>query len=209
MSKIRGSIEIAFEEGDLDRVDKYIDDIKASLTSTNKLLGRYTFLLFLTLFSYHLVIVGESSKVAVFGVSLGSKEFITKWFLILPSILLLLQATTGYLRVYQQETIEWLFAKYRNKEYEAGLYRVAFPSSHILSIDLMNRIGTNISPSSLKFLTGIFVLFSVWLPSFYIIGAYFFAFSTYQGDWEIILSFVISIIILIQKTIVVRRSQEI
>jgi len=209
MSKIREPIETAFKDDELDRVDKYIDDIRASLISTNQQFGRYTFLLFLSLFSYHLVLLGQTTEVSILGFTLGSKAFIIKWFLVLPSILLLLQATAGYLRVYQQESIEWLLAKYRNSEYEAGLYRVAFPSSHILSVDLMRRLGTDISPASLNLLTSIFVLFSVWLPSFYILGAYIYAISIYQGDWQVIVSFVISSIILVQKSLVVRRSQEI
>jgi hypothetical protein len=209
MSKIKESIESAFKENELDRVDKYIDDIRASLASTSQQFGRYTFLLFLSLFSYHLVLLGQSADISILGITLGSKSFIIKWFLILPSILLLLQATAGYLRVYQQESIEWLLAKYRNNEYESGLYRVAFPSSHILAVDLMRRLGTDISPTSLNFLTSIFVLFSVWLPSFYILGAYIYAILIYQGDWQVIISFVISGIILMQKSLVVRRSQEI
>lgn len=209
MSKIQTLIESAFDEGDLDRVDKYIDDIRASLESTNQQFSRYTILLLLSLFSYHLVLLGQTNEVSVLGVTLGSKSFIIKWFLILPSVLLLLQSTMGYLRVYQQESIEWLIAKYRKKEYESGLYRVVFPSSHILTMDLMRRTGTDISTFSQNFITGILALFTVVLPSLYIVGAYVFAISIYQGDLQLIVSLVISLSIIFQNIYIIRRSQEI
>ena len=209
MSKIRESIETAFSDDDLDRVDKNIDSIKASLITTNQQFSRYTLLLFLSLFSYHLVLIGQSSEISMLGLKLGSKDFIIKWFLIVPSILLLLQGITGYLRVYQQESIEWILAKYRKNEYDAGLYRTAFPSSHILSLDLMRRVGTGISPKLINLPATIMAFFSVWLPSFYIVGAYIYGIGVYRGDWQIIISCIISILIIWQKTLIVRRSQEI
>jgi len=209
MSKIKESIEIAFLESDLDRVDKNIESIKASLIITNQQFSRYTLLLFLSLFSYHLVLIGQSTEVTMLGIKLGSKDFIIKWFLIVPSILLLLQGMMGYLRVYQQETIEWLLAKYRKNEYDSGLYRTAFPSSHILSLDLMQRLGSEVSPKLIKLPANIMVLFSVCLPSFYILGAYIYSINIYRGDWQIIVSFIISIFIIWQKALIVRRSQEI
>jgi hypothetical protein len=209
MSKVRESIEKAFTSDDLDRVDKNIDSIKASLITTNQQFSRYTLLLFISLFSYHLVLIGQSAEISMLGLKLGSKDFIIKWFLIVPSILLLLQGMMGYLRVYQQESIEWLLSKYRKNEYDAGLYRTAFPSSHILSLDLMRRLGSEISPKLMNLPANIIVFFSVWLPSFYIVGAYIHGISIYRGDWQIIVSLIISMLIIWQKTLIVRRSQEI
>ena len=209
MSKIKESIESAFSGDDIERVDKNIESIKASLVSTNQHFSRYTLLLFVSLFSYHLVLIGQSEEITMLGLKLGSKDFIVKWFLIVPSILLLMQSLAGYLRVYQQESIEWLLAKYRKNEYDSGLYRTAFPTSHILSLDLMKRLETDIYPKLIDLPATIIAFASVWLPSLYIIGAYVYCIDIYRGDWQIIVSLVISMLIIWQKTIIVRRSQEI
>ncbi|OEE95387.1 hypothetical protein A1QM_18005 [Vibrio genomosp. F10 str. 9ZC157] len=209
MSKIKGSIESAFSSDDLERVDKNIESIKASLVSTNQQFSRYTLLLFVSLLSYHLVLIGQSEEITMLGLKFGSKDFIVKWFLIVPSILLLMQSLAGYLRVYQQESIEWLLAKYRKNEYDSGLYRTAFPTSHILSLDLMKRLGTEVSPKLIDIPAIIMAFASVWLPSLYIIGAYVYCIDIYRGDWQIIVSLVISMFIIWQKSLIVRRSQEI
>ncbi|EGQ8096961.1 hypothetical protein FG135_18665 [Vibrio cholerae] len=209
MSKIKESIETAFSDDDIERVDKNIESIKASLVTTNQQFSRYTLLMFMSLFSYHLVLIGQSQEITMLGLKLGSKDFIAKWFLIVPSILLLMQSLAGYLRVYQQESIEWLLAKYRKNEYESGLYRTAFPTSHILSLDLMKRLGTDISPKFIDIPATIMAFATVWLPSWYIVGAYVYCIDVYRGDWQIIVSSVISLFIIWQKTLIVRRSQEI
>ncbi|PMO23710.1 hypothetical protein BCT15_09380 [Vibrio splendidus] len=209
MSKIKGSIESAFSSDDLERVDKNIESIKASLVSTNQQFSRCTLLLFVSLLSYHLVLIGQSEEITMLGLKFGSKDFIVKWFLIVPSILLLMQSLAGYLRVYQQESIEWLLAKYRKNEYDSGLYRTAFPTSHILSLDLMKRLGTEVSPKLIDIPAIIMAFASVWLPSLYIIGAYVYCIDIYRGDWQIIVSLVISMFIIWQKSLIVRRSQEI
>lgn len=209
MSKIKGSIESAFSSDDLERVDKNIESIKASLVSTNQQFSRCTLLLFVSLLSYHLVLIGQSEEITMLGLKFGSKDFIVKWFLIVPSILLLMQSLAGHLRVYQQESIEWLLAKYRKNEYDSGLYRTAFPTSHILSLDLMKRLGTEVSPKLIDIPAIIMAFASVWLPSLYIIGAYVYCIDIYRGDWQIIVSLVISMFIIWQKSLIVRRSQEI
>jgi len=73
----------------------------------------------------------------------------------------------------------------------------------------MQRLGSEVSPKLIKLPANIMVLFSVCLPSFYILGAYIYSINIYRGDWQIIVSFIISIFIIWQKALIVRRSQEI
>jgi hypothetical protein len=73
----------------------------------------------------------------------------------------------------------------------------------------MKRLGTDISPKLIDIPATIIAFASVWLPSLYIIGAYVYCIDVYRGDWQIIVSLVIYLFIIGQKTLIVRRSQEI
>ncbi len=209
MSKIRESIKNGFENNEIERIDKNIDSIKVSLMESNQKFTRYTLLIFISLFSYQLVFMGELSEVSILGIKLSNKDAILKWFLIIPSILLLLQSLIGYLRVYQQESIEYLLAIHRNKEYLSGLYRVAYPANHILALDLMRRTKTNISTKTLNILTNTMALFTISAPSIYIGVMYIQCFIVYGFEWQIIISSIISLTLIWQSGITISRSQEI
>ena len=178
------------------------------MNTTTQQFNKYTLAILISIISYQLVLIGEAQEVSFLGIKLGTEAFIEKWFLIIPSVLLLFQSAAGYLRVYQQECIEWLLYRYRNDEYKGGIYRAAFPASHILAVDLMRRINSEDKPKSATLLAFVFAYFSVWLPSLYILGAYVYTYQKYQNDWQLITSFIISLLCLILKSKTVIQSQE-
>lgn len=208
MNELENKYKNLFDENELDRVDKNIDYVKSSLSETEKKFTRATILIFLSLFSFHLLLIGESSDIIIFGLKIANKEFALTWFLIIPSILLVIRALYGYLRVYQKETISWLLFYYRRKEYNSELYRVAYPSNEILALDLMRRCEKNRSSLYVKILSVFFAFITLIAPYSYIVYGYIKCMELYPGSLEVYISSGISFLIIIQQSIIINLSQE-
>jgi hypothetical protein len=209
MEKLRESVLSSFEEGDLERADKYIDSVRDSLKSTNSRFGAYTLLLILSLVSYHLYVHGQINELSAFGLRIKDVDFIRRWFLIVPSVLFVLAASIGYLRVYQQECIEWLLFKYRPKEYSSGIYRLTFPSNHILGLDVLRR-QNSIAANLLATLTGVLLAAaSITAPVWYIFWAYTKTFADLGTDTSLVISFSASSVLLVFGVGIISQSQRI
>ena len=139
MKSLKLIIPTLFEEDSLDRVDFYIDKINESLKSTNKLFMTSISIIILTTIGYHLLMDGTIKEINLAGQKFTSIEFIKNWFLTVPSLFICLSSFIGYLRVYQKESIEWLLAKHRNKEFKSEIFRLTLPPSYILGLDLFRR----------------------------------------------------------------------
>jgi len=209
MEKLRESVLSSFEDGDLDRVDKYVDMIRDSLKSTNSRFGSLTLLLIISIFSYHLYINGQLSEISAFGLKIKDTVLIKKWFLIVPSLIFLLTTSIGYLRVYQQESIEWLLAKYRPKEYKSGIYRLIFPSSYILGLDVLRRQKSIIARSIATLAGTVLALGAVAAPIWYIYWAYNKAFMELGRDTGLIINCSVSGILLVCGLCIICQSQRI
>lgn len=209
MQKLRESILSSFDDGDLDRVDKYIDSVRESLKSTNSRFTAYTLLLVISLVSYHLYVHGHLSRMPLFGLEIIDVDLIKKWFLIVPSIVFVLSTSTGYLRVYQQECIEWLLAKYRPKEFASGIYRLTFPSNYILGLDVLRRQNSKFAKSIAWLTTVPLVIGSVTAPIWYIGWAYTNGFAELGADSSLIISASISGLLLLTGLGFISQSQRI
>jgi hypothetical protein len=137
MKRLQETIPELFEEGENDRVDYYIDKIRDSYAVTNKLFISLIVLQAFSIITYYLFIFKKIDKVAIFGWETSDPEFVKTWFLIIPSILFLINSYVGYLRVYQKEGIEWLLCKYRNKEFKSNIFRLTFPANPILGMEIL------------------------------------------------------------------------
>jgi uncharacterized membrane protein len=137
MKRLQETIPELFEEGEEERADYYIDKIRDSYATTNKLFMSLMFLQTLSLITYFLFIFKKIDKVSIFGLETSDPVFVKTWFLIIPSILFLINSYVGYLRVYQKEGIEWLLVKYRNKEFKSNIFRLTFPANHILGMEIL------------------------------------------------------------------------
>ncbi len=193
----------------LERVDKYIDQIRGSLKETNKKFGHYVFYLIISIIFYHLYIFCGFNEINIMGVKVSNTLLVRKWFLVVSSVLFLIQTCIGYLRVYQQESIEWLSAKYYPDEFKSGIYRLTFPASYILGLDILHRQSSKIS-KAIAFVPSFFLAFgSSVAPAYYIYWAYSKAFRDFGVDWELVVSSIISGILIIHGFIIIFRSQKI
>ncbi len=139
MKKLKDTIPSLFEDNKDPRIDYYIDKIRDSYKTTNQLFLANTILILLLIISFHLLRNGYLNQVSIFGQNFQDSPLLRKWGLIIPSILFMVNCFMGYLRVYQKESIEWLLAKYRPKEYETGIYKLTFPSNFILGMELLYK----------------------------------------------------------------------
>lgn len=209
MDVLKDSVISSFAENDLARVDKYIDSLRESLKSTNAQFGRFTFLTILSVFSYHLYIEDKLREISAFGIILHDHDLLVKWFLVVISSLFMLTASIGYLRVYQGEAIEWLLAKYRPSEFKSGIYRLTFPASYILGLDVLRRQNSCSAKAVAAFPGIALTLFSVLMPILYVYWAYRRAFNTYGLDLQLIISSFISALLIVHGILIIRESQKI
>ena len=191
------------------RVDRYIDKIRESLKQANARFIQFKATCLLLLLAYHLFAFGGSTEISFLGVRITNTDLITKWFLVLPSTAYCLSTCYGYLRVYQQETIEWMLAKFYPEEYESGIYRLTFPSSYILGLDMMNREGSILTRLIAWVPTGLFVIGGVYLPPIYTYVAYKQSFRSIGSDPQLIASAIISGLLFVASYLIIRRSQKI
>ncbi|HET6556413.1 MAG TPA: hypothetical protein VFG54_03805 [Prolixibacteraceae bacterium] len=209
MKSLKEFIPTLFENSEIERVDYYIEKIKESLNTTNKLFITYIFLLGLSLICFYLLTNGYLSEIELYGQKISDLVLIKKWFLVIPSAIFFRSTLIGYLRIYQLEAIEWLIVKYRNKEYTSEIFRLALPASHILGMDLLRRQENK----WLKVITKVLSLFMVIgahsLPVFYICFAYPPILRESNYDVQTFISFIISMAFIISGGIIVRLSQRI
>ena len=125
-----------FTEGD-PRIDYYIDKIRESYKSSNKLVLANDLFIFLFIISFHLYCNGYIQQFAILGQTIANSPIVKKWGLIIPSIVYMTNSSIKYLRVCQYNTIEYLFEKYRKKEFISGLYRLTLPSDYTLAINIL------------------------------------------------------------------------
>lgn len=209
MEKLKDSVFSSFSEDDSERVDKYIDLLRDALKSTNSKFNYYTVLLITSILSYHLYVYDHLNDIKLLGFRVNDFDLIQKWFPIVPSLIFLLTTTIGYLRVYQQETIEWLLAKNRPKEYGSDIYRLTFPCSHILGLDILRR-QKDISAKFAAVIPALtFVFGSILAPILYISWAYSRAFQKFGTDNNLIMSTVVSSFLIINGIVIIIQSQKI
>jgi hypothetical protein len=209
MQDLKESVLSSFRDDDLDRVDKYIDTVRDSLKSTNSKFGAYTLLLIISLVSYHFYVYGYLRHISIFGLEISDLDLIKKWFLIIPSTVFALSTSIGYLRVYQQESIEWLLAKYRPKEYASGIYRLTFPSSYILGLDVLRRRTSKIERSIALIISVPLIFATTIAPVWYISWAYSNTFAELGANGGLIISVCISALLLLAGFAMIFQSQRI
>ncbi len=211
MSELLKMVEQSFENNEkgLKRVNKNLKLIKKSLAVTNKKFIIYEILMYILIFSYHLVLIGEKNKISLLGLEITSTEFIIKWFLILLSFIFVLQATNGYLRMKQQETIEWIFAKYYEKEYSSGIFRLGNPSNYIMALDILRRSKNQKTVEKANLIGFLMAFFSVIFPIIYISCVYIYLFfELYRYDLQIVASFCISSFMLYNAWKIILESND-
>lgn len=197
------------EDADKERVDKYIDAIRESLKGTTAKFQRLHWLMVLSLLAYHLFIYGGQNIMVFFSVSIKDVELVKKWFLIIPSSLFCLSCCFGYLRVYQQEVLGWLLAKFHPDEFKSDIFRLTFPASYILGLDLMRREDSIITKVVANTSSFVFVVGTYFLPTIYVYWAYLKSYEQLGFGYDLSISSAISILLFMSGYLIIFRSQEI
>jgi len=209
MKSLKEFIITLFEDSELERVDYYIEKIKESLITTNRLFITYNSLLGLSIICFHLFASGYLNEIELFGQRISHFALIKRWFLTIPSAIFFVSTLVGYLRVYQMECIEWLIAKHRKKEFDAEIFRLTLPASHILGMDLLRRQDYKWIKSIALIPSVILAFGTVLLPIVYINWAYVQVLYDFPYDAQTILSWSISNFFIICGIIAIRLSQKI
>ncbi|MFB6320853.1 hypothetical protein [Saccharicrinis sp. FJH54] len=209
MKSLKYIIPSLFDEESLDRVDYYIEKINESLKTTNKLFVTNSSLILLSIVAYHLIITGNLSEINILGQKLINLDFIKTWFLLIPSLLICITSFIGYLRVYQKETIEWLLAKHRKKEFDSEIFRLTLPPSYILGLDLIRRQENSLIKMITIIPTFIFGFITIIAPIIYINYNYIELLSNTAGNAQVLISYLISCILILCGMTVIFISQKI
>jgi hypothetical protein len=196
-------------EPDLSRIDKYVDKLRESLKDTNARFVQFKATCLLLLLAYHLVLYGGNKEISFLGIKVTDVDVITRWFLVLPALAFCVSCCYGYLRVYQQETIAWIMARFHPQEFEAGIYRLILPSTYILGLDVMRREGSTMTQLIASIPSAIFVLGSLYLPPVYTFFAYRKSFEHIGLEFELVASAVVSALLYLASFLIINRSQKI
>ena len=194
---------------DWERAQQYIDDIRFSLFETSKKFDRYTLLLILSIVTYHLALLNEATTFSFLNIKIQSVDIIQKWFLVVPSALLCLSCCIGYLRVYQQESIEWMLATFKQKEFKTDIFRLTYPGSHILGLDILGHENSLLAKAISKLTSLLFIAGGITGPITYILWAYDQAFEKYGFSADLIGSSLISFIFILMGLSIIFYSQKI
>lgn len=209
MKSLKDFIVTIFDESEIERVDYYIEKIRESLITTNKLFITYNALLVLSVICFYLFSSGFLKEIELFGQKISDFALIRRWFLIIPSALFCITSFIAYLRVYQKECIEWLIARHRNKEYKSDIFRLTLPSDFILGMDILRR-QDNKWINTITFIPILIIPLSiVMLPIIYVYLAYAQIFVDFPNDLQTILSFIISNIFIMSGLVVMGLTQKI
>jgi hypothetical protein len=108
------------------QLDKFLADVRDSLTASNRQFLSYQALIIGSLVTYHLVKYGGSTGISVGGLQLTDTLLFQRVFLIFPAALLAASACVGYLRRLQREVFDFLsISRYRILAKTAALCQVS------------------------------------------------------------------------------------
>ncbi len=209
MKRLKETIPELFDKNENDRVDYYIDKIRDSYKTTNKLFISLILLQVFSITTYYLFIFKQIGTISIFGFETSDPEFVKTWFLIIPSTLFLINSYVGYLRVYQKESIEWLLCLYRNKEFKSNIFRLTFPANHILGMEILQLQKSKLVKIINYIPSFIIAFISVLGPIMLTIIGYLEQFKRADNLLHLKISFAISFISYILGIFVIRQSQRI
>jgi hypothetical protein len=84
---------------ELERVDKYLDQLRDALKDTNQKFIKLQVTCLLLLSAHYLFLNAEGGEIAVGNVKVSDLARVAKWFLVAPALLYCVGCCYGYLRV--------------------------------------------------------------------------------------------------------------
>jgi hypothetical protein len=195
-------------EVEASRIDNYLDQLRDSLKDTNEKFVKLQVTCLVLFLSHYLFLNAGSSEISIAGLKISDLSVVKRWFLVLPALLFCVGACYGYLRVYQQSAIERLLVQHHLHEYRSGIYRLTWPTSFILGIDLMRR-GSMATRVTANAVAGILIFGTYYFPVWYAWFAYSAAFAALGHDIQLVISAALTGFLFIASFLIMNLSQKI
>lgn len=123
------------------QLDKFLNDVRDSLSTSNKQLISFSLLAVVALVTYHLVVYEGATPSAFQGVPLAGSSLVQRVFLVVPAGLLCAAAAVGYLRRCQREVYDYLIISRYRVLAKTGLHELRLPSDYILGLFYLKTEG--------------------------------------------------------------------
>jgi hypothetical protein len=124
-----------------DQLDKFLEDLRESLATSNKQFLSLSILVITALVTYHLVSYEGASSFSLNSIEIANTVLFRRAFLLVPAALLGARACIGYLRRCQREVYDYLaISRYRVLG-KTGLHELRLPSDYILGLFLLRTEG--------------------------------------------------------------------
>jgi len=123
------------------QLDKFLSDIRDSLTASGRQFLAYQLGTVVSIIVYHFVVYGGATSIAFSGVQISDTELFRRVFLIVPAAMLAATAGIGYLRKLQRECFDFLsISRYRILG-KTGLHELRLPGDYILGFFMLKEVG--------------------------------------------------------------------
>ena len=133
--------EILATERDDAELDKFLSEVRESLTASNRQFLQYSALIVGSLVTYHLLVYGGSKAISLNGVQLTDTTLFRRVFLIFPAALLAAMASVGYLRRLQRAVFDCLVISRYPILARAGLHELRLPGDFTLGLFVLGEVG--------------------------------------------------------------------
>lgn len=153
------------------QLDKFLSDLRDSLSNSNKQFISTKLLAITALLTYHLVVFEGAKAPSFQGLNVGDSATLQRIFLVIPAALLSATAAIGFLRRWQREVYDYLsISRYRALG-ESGLHELRVPSDYILGLFYLKVEGGMLG----AFVSGVVMLLGflvfTFCPAAYVVYA--------------------------------------
>jgi hypothetical protein len=131
--------EILDAERNDEQLDRFLSEVRESLTTSNRYFLSYQVLIIGSLVTYYLVVFGKSTDVSVYGFAIHNASLFRRVFLVVPAGLLTALACVGYLRRLQREVFDYLMLSRYRILGKTGLHELRLPSDFLLGLFVLGE----------------------------------------------------------------------
>ena len=163
--------EVLDSKPDEAQLDKFLSDLRESLSTSNKQFISFPLLAIASLVTYHLVVYEGGTITALTYVNVPNPKLFHRVFLVVPAALLSAVACIGYLRRCQREVYDFLCIGRCRILGASGLHELRLPSDHILGTQWLDFHGGVIGEVLARTIIVLSMLVFSLSPALYIIHA--------------------------------------
>ena len=163
--------EVLDAKPDEAQLDKFLSDLRESLSTTNKQFISFPILAIASLVTYHLVVYEGGTITALSYVNVPNAKLFHRVFLVVPAALLTAMACIGFLRRCQREVYDFLCIGRCRVLGASGLHELRLPSDHILGTQWLDLHGGLIGKILARTIVVLELLVFSVSPALYVIHA--------------------------------------